>query len=225
MKLVSRKIIIAALLAGTGLAFTLPATAQEQAPTTDQPGATAPATPPQGGKRGAMTEGRGFGFAIAQFDSNGDGQVTLEEIQAKRAADAAALDGDGDGMISKDELVAFELAKEKSRIEARVNKRFEAQDSNGDGMLSAAELIERPLPTQLFERLDRNNDGAVSAQEMQAARKMMRDRMERHDRRGEHGKKGEHRHMGKGGKMGDRDGHGPQNGPNGKRMPAPQNQN
>ncbi|WP_295537061.1 hypothetical protein [uncultured Thioclava sp.] len=231
MKLMSRKTIIAALLAGTSLAFTLPAIAQDQATTTDQAQAATPATPPKAGKRPMMKDGGFFGFAMNEVDTNGDGAISLEEIQAKRAADAKALDANGDGMISKDELVNFELAKEKTRIEARVAQRFAAQDVNGDGELSAAELIERPLPMQMFQRIDRNNDGVLSADELQAARKMMRQRMgddRKHSgkhERGGHGKMGQHGKMGGHGKMGDRDGNGPKNGPDGKPWQQPDGNN
>ncbi|WP_417808967.1 EF-hand domain-containing protein [Thioclava sp.] len=234
MKLMSRKTIIAALLAGTSLAFTLPAVAQDQATTTDQAQAETPATPPKAGKRAMMNGGNFFGFDITEIDTNGDGSITLDEIQAKRVADAKALDANGDGMISQDELVNFELAKQKARIEARVAQRFAAQDVNGDGELSAAELIERPMPTRMFERMDRNNDGALSPDEMQVARKMMRDRMGGHNERGGkherggHGKMGDHGkmgQMGKGGQMGDRDGRGPQNGPGSKPWQQPEGNN
>lgn len=237
MKFLNRQTVVAALLAGTGLALTLPAVAQTAMPGAGQGGQgqglqTAPGqtgardgtgpmaqrdgTGPAAQSNDAAPMGAGpmaggdrlrGGFDIAQFDSNGDGKVTLEEIQAKRAADAKALDANGDGSISQDELVNFELAKVKARIEARVKARFEAQDSNGDGQLSAAELLAHPLPTRMFSRIDRNGDGAVDAQEMQSARQFMRERMgegRHHDRAGKGDRDGRHRMD----RFGARDGYG-----------------
>jgi len=234
MTLMSRKTIIAALLAGSSLAFTLPAVAQAQAAKTEQ----SQAATPKAGKRAMMKDGNVFGFNIVEIDTNGDGSISLDEIQAKRAADSKALDANGDGMISQDELVTFQMAKEKARIEARVAKRFAAQDVNGDGELSAAELMARPLPTQMFERMDRNDDGVLSPDEMQAARKMMRARMDGHDKRGGnhergHGKMGQHGKMDRHDQKGDRGpkcdrgpmGNGLQNGPEGKPWQQPEGGN
>lgn len=210
MKVMNRQTLLAAILAGSAISLAMPGVAQDQAgngaqaQTQQQPKLPGNGKGPMGGPMGGPDDRAGFGFDITVFDANGDGKVTLEEIQAKRAADAKALDANGDGVISEEELVDFELAKAKTRIEARVKARFAAQDSNGDGVLSAAELMERPLPTRMFQRLDRDGDGAVSAEEMQAARKMMQRRMGDRDGRGGHSRMGDRDHHGK--MM--RDGHG-----------------
>lgn len=106
---------------------------------------------------------------LKQFDANGDGKISLDEIQSGRKAEAAALDANGDGKLSADELVAGEMRRIQTGVEARVKARIAALDTDGDGMLSAAELAMPPAPSRMFERLDANNDGVLSDDELAAA--------------------------------------------------------
>lgn len=122
---------------------------------------------------------------LKRFDANGDGKISLDEIQAGRKAEAAALDANGDGKLSADELVAGEMRRIQTRVEARVKARIEALDTDGDGMLSAAELAMPPAPSRMFERFDANNDGVLSDDELAAARPMMQPGQGRIGLRGE----------------------------------------
>lgn len=147
-------------------------------------------------------------FDLKNFDTDGDGKVTLAEIQGKRAAEAKSLDADGDGKISADELINADLARARTFIEARVKARIAAQDTDGDGLLSAAELAAPVAPVGLFERLDTDNDGALSEAELAAVQnRMMRfggDRMRGQMMRGGHrdGHHGFGQQQGYGGMMG-----------------------
>lgn len=73
------------------------------------------------GKRGGM-------MGPARFDTNGDGEVTLEEFNAGHEKMFDKIDANGDGRISLEE---FNAAHEKM---------FEKMDTNGDGVLSGDEL-------------------------------------------------------------------------------------
>ncbi len=108
-----------------------------------------------------------------EADADGDGAVTREELQALRAARAAALDTDGNGTLSAAELVAFMSAEEQRRIERRVAAMMERFDADGDGELGAAELaaghgMGMGMAGQMFDRADADGDGTVTRAEFEA---------------------------------------------------------
>jgi Ca2+-binding EF-hand superfamily protein len=219
MKRTLKQTIVAALMAGTALAVAVPVVAQQmngQPPVMAQaqdgtgPVGQGPMGRPGMGGQGPMGQGPMvdapmggpmggpmMGFDFKDFDADGDGKVTAEEIAAKRAAEAAALDANGDGKLSAEELVAADMRKAQLRAEARVKARIAAQDTDGDGMLSAAELALPRGPQGMFDRFDANDDGAVTEDELAALQARMGDRMGGQNRDG----RWHDRH---GGKHGDR---------------------
>jgi len=196
VKMTFKETIVAAILAGTSIAIAVPVLAQDTTPPAGM-GAGAGAMsggpmmdhPMMGARGGNM-------FDFAKFDADGDGKVTQAEIMAVRAAEAASLDANADGKISAEELIAQEMAAVQARIETQVKARIAAQDSDGDGLLSAAELASRPMPAMMFSRLDADNDGAISTEEMAAAKARMQQRM------GQGGQRGGQDRMGQGGQRG-----------------------
>lgn len=108
------------------------------------------------------------GAVIAQprGDTNGDGAVTLEEFEAARLAmiraQFARLDADGDGR-----LTAAERDQRRERFAARPRGPLPQVDTDGDGAWSLAELqVVRPeLTVEEFNRLDRDGDGLIRADE------------------------------------------------------------
>lgn len=114
-----------------------------------------------------------------ELDADGNGAVTLDEMQAAGQARFAEADTDGDGALSRDELIA----RSQARIESRVDRMLERLDSDGDGLLSMAELDAAregrdgrgprhgrrgPNPERIFERLDADGDGQVTEAEFDA---------------------------------------------------------
>lgn len=102
------------------------------------------------------------GAAVAQ-PPGGDG-VTLEQMR-ERAVERAerrfeALDANGDGVVTRDEVQARAADRRGPGPLARA-------DTDGDGQLSLGELqaVRPELTVEQFNRLDRNGDGLIGADE------------------------------------------------------------
>ena len=111
---------------------------------------------------------------FATLDANGDGVVTLEELQARGEARFAEMDTNGDGALSAEELTAAADARAADRV-TRMIERF---DENGDGLLQQAELPERggDRAERMFERVDADEDGAISEEEFEAVKERFGER-------------------------------------------------
>jgi hypothetical protein len=108
----------------------------------------------------------GAAFAQLQADADGDGAVSLAELQAFRAEATAerfaALDADGDGLLTPEEMRADRGARA-----GRGRERLAAIDTDGDGAWSLAELqaVRPQIDVEQFNRLDANGDGLIGADE------------------------------------------------------------
>ena len=134
----------------------------------------------------AQAEGRGPDRERASFselDANGDGEVTLAEMQARGEARFAAADTDGNGTLSVEELIAARADDGNERLERRINRFIERADDNGDGVLDIEEMGPgEERVADRFERLDTDGSGGLSEEELAAARDM------RHGHRGGEGR-------------------------------------
>ena len=131
------------------------------------------------GDRGGM--GMQSPMNIEQLDTDGDGALSLAEIQAGPAVAFAAADTDGNGTLSAEEIEAMIAARAEARAEDNATRMLERLDENEDGVLSAEELQGKrgDNAEKMFERLDANEDGVLSAEELEAARDHMGDREQR----------------------------------------------
>lgn len=118
----------------------------------------------QGGAHGGH-HGRGSGALGAHFferlDTNKDGQVARAEAEGEAQRLFARLDANEDGELTQPEADEGMRAVAKQEIEAR----FKALDVNADGRVTADES---KLPPRFFDRLDKNDDQAVTLEELQA---------------------------------------------------------
>lgn len=127
-----------------------------------------------------------------QLDINADGAITLDEVeagmQARAEARFAAADANGDGALSAEEMLAQAQNQTSERLANRIAERIEDADTNGDGLLQAEEIAAKmegrraPNPERMFNRVDADNDGTVSAEEYEEARAKMEERGPRGDR-------------------------------------------
>jgi Ca2+-binding EF-hand superfamily protein len=116
---------------------------------------------PGGGERGERV-------SFEQLDTNGDGFVTMEELQARGEARFADTDTDGDGLLSAEEIAA----KANRDVSDRVTRMIEKRDTNGDGLLSQEEMQPNgDRAARMFDRLDDNGDGQISEEEFASMKK------------------------------------------------------
>lgn len=120
-------------------------------------------------------------------DADGDGLVTMAEVDARLGERFAKLDLDGNGAVTTDEAdTAREAMKERhaERMKEKgdmMGKRghrrahrmghgqmFQRLDANGDGQVTLAEFKTPAL--ERFAKHDANGDGAIDADERAAAR-------------------------------------------------------
>lgn len=114
--------------------------------------------------------------SFEMLDADGNGEVTKAEMQSVRDREFAAADTNGDGNLSVEELAA----KRAKRNETRIQRMVEKFDTDGDGALSLAELPGPKDPAKRFDRLDRDGSGAISEEEFEAARKERRSEWRKH---------------------------------------------
>lgn len=103
-----------------------------------------------------------------RLDRDGDKRISLVEMQAAQAERFTRLDADQDGQLTSEERKAGRQALHAERQAARFNRR----DADRDGGLSLAEAPKAIGPHFAHVDADRNN--RLSAEELQAARTMMR---------------------------------------------------
>jgi hypothetical protein len=138
--------------------------------------------------------GPGMMPGFATLDTDGDGQITPAEVEARQAARFAAADADGSGGLSVAEMVAMAEAMRVEALTARMTERVARIDDDADGEVQATEYAARmPAPELMFDRLDTDNSDGISAEEFDAGIAEMAERRgdgDRGPRGGRHGEDG-----------------------------------
>lgn len=110
------------------------------------------------------------------IDADGDGKITAEEMQAHATLRFEEADTDKDGLLDAAEMQAQMLARATARMAERSARMIERMDRDGDGKLSAEEMRAGPREgdrfARMLSRLDEDGDGALSREEFEAARDM-----------------------------------------------------
>ncbi|MEM1198847.1 MAG: EF-hand domain-containing protein [Pseudomonadota bacterium] len=113
----------------------------------------------------------GGGMMMRHMDANGDGKVTKAEIMPRITKRFDRVDANSDGQVTKEEIGEHV----RKRVEKRVGFMFDRFDSDADGVMTKAE-IESQVDKH-FARMDTDNNGEVSREEMGAFRDAMRAHM------------------------------------------------
>jgi len=113
---------------------------------------------------------------FATLDADGNGSLSVAELEAARTAKFVEMDTDGDGAISLAELTASQADMAQQRAE-RVLSRL---DANDDGVLQADEMAPRDNNAErMLSRIDADDDGEISQEEFDNAGEKREDRDER----------------------------------------------
>lgn len=110
--------------------------------------------------------------AFEDLDINNDGKVSKEEISKQREIALRSIDLNGDEKLSAEEL----MQQHVNRAEISVRRMIKKLDSSGDGSLSFVELKKSQRVEKLsrmFDRLDKDDDGYISKDEVQRVKKYM----------------------------------------------------
>jgi hypothetical protein len=108
------------------------------------------------GGAGMMGAAGMMGQIFEDADADKDGKLTQAEIDAYRDARFAEFDADNNGELNLEEFTALhnDLTKQMTV------RAFQMHDPDGDAAITKEEF-ERPT-AGLVQRLDRNNDGALT---------------------------------------------------------------
>ncbi|MFQ5562976.1 MAG: EF-hand domain-containing protein [Parvularculaceae bacterium] len=108
---------------------------------------------------GALAGGHGKrGGHWDRLDANDDGKITAEEMDDHQAEFFAGADADGDGAITREEMKAFHKARRAEHMRERMG------DANGDGVVERDEYMD--AAAERFDKLDKNEDGVLSEDEL-----------------------------------------------------------
>jgi hypothetical protein len=101
----------------------------------------------------------GDNWLLAKYDSNGDSQITLDEITSKKLNIFKHMDLDNDGGVSFKEYESLDLAKRKALLTAR----FIKLDTDHNGKVTQKEYSSY---MGMFASIDSNGDGALTEAEI-----------------------------------------------------------
>lgn len=142
-----------------------------------------------GGKRGGGQHGPNIEKMLERLDANDDGGISLDEVKTHQANIFASADANDDQSLTQEE---FDMIAEMQKAEREANKaeraetaekdgkrggkgkhrgqgkrggpNFERFDADSSGSLTVTEFTSHA--DKMFERMDRNSDGVINADDM-----------------------------------------------------------
>lgn len=110
-------------------------------------------------RSGLLDKLNGVAHRFKEADADADGCVTREEFPTDADVTFEEVDRDGDGKITLDEVVAC-LGE---RLGGKMKTFMQRYDRDGDGQVTREEFRGKD---EAFDRLDKNSDGVVTADEV-----------------------------------------------------------
>lgn len=118
---------------------------------------------------GDGARGHGPRMNFEELDTNSDGKLSKEEIQAGAKGPFGNADANADGKITKEEMVAAAGERAAKRFDRMVEK----HDADKDGALTMEEIKtgkREARMEKMFDRVDADDDGFISKEEMEDMR-------------------------------------------------------
>jgi Ca2+-binding EF-hand superfamily protein len=107
-----------------------------------------------------------------RLDTDGDGKITQQELQAVHHERFSRADVNNDGKVTRDEFMASRTGQ--GRRPERGEAMFRRLDADNDGVVTRAESDARSHPR--LSKLDANGDGVITRDEAAQARQAKRGR-------------------------------------------------
>lgn len=111
--------------------------------------------------------------SFEELDANGDKVISKEEIAGHARGRFNASDTNKDGRLSAEEIIAMHLAQATEMARSRQAKMIEKLDKDNDGLLSFEEMQARrkgPNPDRMLAHLDKDDNGMISEEEFASAK-------------------------------------------------------
>lgn len=105
----------------------------------------------------------GYDQQFSAIDTNDDGKVSKPEFQVSAALSFREFDIDGDGRVTREEVMLLERIAEDAREKARADHCRTNVDCNGDGVIDLQEFTNFET-ARMLERLDPDKDGKITLQ-------------------------------------------------------------
>ncbi len=102
---------------------------------------------------------------FGKLDADGSGTITIEEMSVKRQEFFNKLDTDNSGTISQEEAKAARELRREMKKERRATRIMERYDTDKDGKISREEY--QAVVMERFDNADTDNSGFITIEQVQ----------------------------------------------------------